>query len=190
MTRSEPAEAVPWSSWRPEGRENQYPDEIAEHVASAYRLAERPAARRRARRPGGGAQPADSRRRDPARPPPTRTLEDEIEVVEIGSGVGCYTLCGIGDRCSIAEGESTPERVQLLRREALELALYTFTYVDGVDSVIALLPVELGDPATEEDDSSTAVFLQKKDFAAVLDRPLREPLGTTAPVAGGLLQRG
>ena len=30
------------------------------------------------------------------------------------------------------------ERFQLLRREALELALYTFKYVDGVDSVIAL----------------------------------------------------
>lgn len=185
MTRSEPAEPTPWSSWRPEGRENQYPDEIAEHVASAYRLAS-------GRQLVGVLAGPTEVRNLPIRAAVIQhassnpTLEDDVEVVEIGSGV-MYTLCGIGDRCSIAEGESTPERIQLLRREALELALYTFTYVDGVDSVIALLPVELGDPATEEDDSASAVFLQKKDFAGARNRPLLETLGATPPVAGSLL---
>jgi len=184
-TRSEPAATALWSAWRPEGRENQYPDEIADHVAAAYRL---PSGRQLV---GSLAGPAE------VRDLPIRaaliqhassnpTLEDDVEVVEIGSSV-MYTFCGVGDRCSIAEGESTPERFQLLRREALELALYTFTYVDGVDSVIALLPVELADPATEEDDSSSAVFLQREDLAGALDQPLLETLAATPPVAGSLL---
>jgi hypothetical protein len=185
MTRSEPAEPAPWSSWRPEGRENQYPDEIAERVGAAYRLAS-------GRQLVGVLAGPTEVRNLPIRAAVIQhtssnpTLEDDVEVVEIGSGV-MYTFCGVGDRCSIAEGESTPERDQLLRREALELALYTFTYVDGVDSVIALLPVDVGDPATEEDDRASAVFLQRKDFAGALNRPLLESLRATPPVVGTVL---
>ncbi len=184
-TQSEPAEPVAWSSWRPDGRENQYPDAIAEHVAPAYRLA---SGRQLVGVLAGPAEVRDLPIRaaliQHASSNPTR--DDDVEVVEIGSSV-MYTFCGVGDNCSIAEGESSPERFQLLRREALELALYTFTYVDGIDSVIALLPVDLGDPATEEDDSASAVFLQKEDFSAALDRPLGETLSGEPPVAGSLL---
>ena len=185
ITRADPAEPTPWSSWRPEGRENQYPDEIAEHVAAAYRL---PSGRQLVGVLAGAAEVRDLPIRAALiqHASSNPTIDDDVEVVEINSSV-MYTFCGVGDNCSIAEGESTPERFQLLRREALELALYTFTYVDGVDSVIALLPVDLGDPATEEDDTSSAVFLQKKDVAAALDRPLRETLGGPPPVAGSLL---
>jgi hypothetical protein len=185
LTQSEPAEPVPWSSWRPDGRENQYPDAIAEHVAPAYRL---PSGRQLV---GVLAGPAEVRNL-PIRAALIQhassnpTLDDDVEVVEIGSSV-MYTFCGVGDNCSIAEGEATPERLQLLRREALEVALYTFKYVDGVDSVIALLPVELGDPATEEDDSASAVFLQRGDLSDALDKPLRETLGAAPPVAGSPL---
>ena len=184
-TQSERAEPVPWSSWRPDGRENQYPDAIAEHVAPAYRL---PSGRQLV---GVLAGPAEVRNL-PIRAALIQhassnpTLDDDVEVVEIGSSV-MYTFCGVGDNCSIAEGEATPERLQLLRREALEVALYTFKYVDGVDSVIALLPVELGDPATEEDDSASAVFLQRGDLSDALDKPLRETLGAAPPVAGSPL---
>ena len=184
-TQSEPAEPVPWSSWRPDGRENQYPDAIAEHVAPAYRL---PSGRQLV---GVLAGPAEVRNL-PIRAALIQhassnpTLDDDVEVVEIGSSV-MYTFCGVGDNCSIAEGEATPERLQLLRREALEVALYTFKYVDGVDSVIALLPVELGDPATEEDDSASAVFLQRGNLSDALDKTLRETLGAAPPVAGSPL---
>ena len=56
-------------------------------------------------------------------------------------------------------------------------------YVDGVEAVIALLPVETGDPAVETDDTASAVFFQKKDFGPQLDVPLRETLGSP-PAAG------
>jgi hypothetical protein len=184
-TQSEPADPVAWSAWRPDGRENQYPDAIAEHVGAAYRLA---SGRQLVGVLAGPAEVRDLPIRAALiqHASSNPTLEDDVEVVEIGSSV-MYTFCGIGPNCSIDEGEQTPERTQLLRREALELALYTFTYVDGVDSVISLLPVELGDPTTEADDTASAVFLQRKDVAGVLAAPLLETLSARPPVAGSLL---
>jgi len=187
-TQSEPADPVRWSAWRPDGRENQYPDAIAEHVAPGYRL---PSGRQLVGVLAGPAEVRDLPIRAALiqHTSSNPTLDDDVEVVEIGSSV-MYTFCGVGDNCSIAEGEVTPERLQLLRREALEVALYTFKYVDGVDSVIALLPVELGDPATEEDDSASAVFLQRGDLSEALDKPLLESLDAAPPVAGSLLAPG
>jgi hypothetical protein len=178
-----PAAAAPeaWAAWQPDGRENQYPVEIADHVAAGYHL---PSGRQLAGVLAGPAEVRDLPIRavliQHASSTPTR--EDDVEVVEIGSSV-MYTFCGLGAQCSIAEGEPSASRDQLLRREALELALHTFAYVDGVDSVIALLPVEANDPADETDDSASAVFFQRDDFRAQLDAPLRETLGPP-PLAG------
>ena len=187
-TSDDGAAPVAWSAWAPDGRENQYPDAIAEHVAARYRL---PSGRQLVGVLAGPAEVRDLPIRAALiqHESSTPTRDDDVEVVEIGSSV-MYTLCGIGDNCSIAEGQSTPERLQLLRREALELALYTFRYVDGVDSVIALLPVELGDPTTEEDDSASALFLQKEDFEAQLDVPLRRTLPAEPPIDGSRLAAG
>ena len=68
-----------------------------------------------------------------------------------------YTLCGLADGCSIAEGEPSPARGELLRRQALELALYSFTYLDGIGSTLVLFP-----PAGGR-QFATAVFLQHSD---------------------------
>jgi hypothetical protein len=52
-----------------------------------------------------------------------------------------YNLCGVGSRdCSIGVGTPSADRLLLLRREALELALYTFKYLGGIQSVVAVLP--------------------------------------------------
>src|SRR4029078_2561570 len=39
-----------------------------------------------------------------------------------------YVVCGVGTSCAISGGKPSVERYDLLRREALELALYTFKY--------------------------------------------------------------
>src|SRR5207249_3936729 len=44
-----------------------------------------------------------------------------------------YTLCGLGAHCSIATGQATQTRGRLVRREALEAALYTFKFAPNVD---------------------------------------------------------
>ncbi len=52
-----------------------------------------------------------------------------------------YNLCGVGGHdCSIGVGQPSAARLLLLKREALELALYTFKYISGVHYVVALLP--------------------------------------------------
>jgi len=183
--RPAPAENEAWSSWKPEGRENAYPTAIADHVAPRYRL---PSGKQLVGVLAGPAEVQDL----PIRAvliqheSSTPTLRDDVEVIETGSSV-LYNLCGTGTRCSILEGDPTPARAQLLRREALELALYTFKYSDGVDSVIALLPVNLGDPKDEQDDTTTALFLQAKDFRDELQVPLRRTLAAPPPIAGAEL---
>ena len=54
-----------------------------------------------------------------------------------------FNLCGIGsDNCTIGVGKSSSPslRLLLLKREALELALYTFKYISNTDNVVAILP--------------------------------------------------
>jgi hypothetical protein len=52
-----------------------------------------------------------------------------------------YNLCGEdSSNCAIGVGKPSPSRLLLLRREALELALYTFRYIAGAQTVVAILP--------------------------------------------------
>ncbi len=82
----------------------------------------------------------------------------------------------------IPEGEESAERTQLLRRQALELALYSFKYLDGIDNVLVLLPTPAGvDP---EQTPATGVFLERGEVQSALDRPLRETL--TAELTPGV----
>jgi hypothetical protein len=189
-TRPAPAEPAAWSTWEPEGRENAYPVEIAQHVGSRYRL---PSGKQLVGVLAGRAEVQDLPLRavviqhDASNP----TKRDDLEVIEVGDSV-MYSLCGAGDRCSIAEGAPSPERARLLRREALELALYTFKYVEDVDSVLAMMPFNLGNPQTAEDDTSTVVFLQKKDLGRQLSTPLEQtlpgrPHTTLDPIEGQIV---
>jgi hypothetical protein len=187
-TRPAPEQEAAWSQWRPEGRVNAYPAEIADHVAARYRL---PSGKQLVGVIAGKAEIQNLPLRavliqhEATNP----TKADDIEVVEVGNGV-IYNLCGAGAKCSIAEGDPSAQRAQLLRREALELALYTFKYIEDIDSVIALMPFNLGEPADESDDTSTVVFLQKKDVQPQLEVPLSQTLspGTRTTIAAAEAQ--
>jgi hypothetical protein len=102
-----------------------------------------------------------------------------------------YNICGIGSsNCTIGVGTPSANRLLLLRREALELALYSFKYLHGVQNVVALLPP--GHPVTTSrltpnppPASSNAKATTPTVNAAVLFvkdelKPwLSEPLGAT-----------
>jgi hypothetical protein len=163
---------VAWSTWKPGGGSMvEQASQIAAHVAPQYRIS-----------PGGAQLVAVK-----ATPPEVQNIPVE-EVALKGGGSGedyqfvsaksavVYQLCGLGSRCSISGGTPSTERARLLRREALELALYTFKYVDDVESVIALIPPPANDP-----DTNWALFFQEKDFSD----QLRHPLGQTLPVPAG-----
>ncbi len=178
-TRPGEAPAPEWSSWRPDGSNDAKAKQIADHVSKRYRLpsgnqlAIAIAGPPSATASDGTSVPVEAI----AVRPDTSTgqaEEDDIDIVRSGDSL-MFVLCGLGDRCSITEGEASEERHQLLRREALELALYTFKYVDSTDSVVVFLPPR------PDADVSTSVFLTRKDVADELHRPLSKTLVSTVP---------
>ena len=89
----------------------------------------------------------------------------DISVIPAERSVS-YVLCGLGENCAIPNGKPTRGRERLLRREALELALYTFQYMQ-VDSVVAFLP-----PRPDADPLWSFLF-QRGEFKEQLTQPLR-----------------
>ena len=71
-----------------------------------------------------------------------------------------YSFCGLGTHCSIATGQPSQTRGQLVRREALETALYTFKYIPAINSVIVFMP-----PQQDIPNQTTVLFFQRKNLA-------------------------
>jgi hypothetical protein len=91
-----------------------------------------------------------------------------------GPGV-LYRLCGLGPKCALDRGKPARERHLLLRREALELALYSFHDLDNVQDVVVFMPPAKGKAPTQ------ALHFRRGDVAGQLARPLRATLPTPAP---------
>jgi hypothetical protein len=103
-----------------------------------------------------------------------------------GDGV-IYVLDGLGPQGMLARGKRSEERGRLLRREALELALYSFRYLDDATMVAVLMPPTLedgesaagstGQPALRQQ----AVFFRPGDLLPLLQVPLGQTLVPTTP---------
>ncbi|HUO72093.1 MAG TPA: hypothetical protein VMU39_15095 [Solirubrobacteraceae bacterium] len=131
-----------WSAWKPPDTSTQGAREIADHIAPTYRISavnqldvvtvvnlSSPSANTSTSGSPGGLQVA-------VRQDPTTS-----QVSLLGGDTIAYNLCGIGTtNCAIGTGTPSAERLLLLKREALELALYTLKYVHGVQNVVAILP--------------------------------------------------
>jgi hypothetical protein len=173
--RGSPAPAPAWSEWKPTGSIDQRVAQIADHVTNPYRL---PSGKQLVAVTYQGAPvgTVDGTTLLPVRaiairPDTTggRADESDIDTVE-GARTVQYTLCGLGAGCSIPEGKPSNARGQLLRREALELALYSFTYLDGIRYVLVLLPPR------PDGKAATGVFVRRSDMAGELRQPLGETL--------------
>lgn len=104
-----------------------------------------------------------------------------------------YNLCGQGSGdCSIGVGTPSAARLLLLRREALELALYTFKYLGAINTVVAILPPghtvqgctgicpkPQAKPQTKPVE--LALAFDRKELDPWLKRPLRETLPEDLP---------
>ena len=88
-------------------------------------------------------------------------------------------FCGIGSACSIGKGTANAQRERLVRREALEVALYTFRYVPQVNAVIAYMPPPSGS------QPSTLLYLERSNLKAELKSPLAKTLPTDPPPRAG-----
>jgi hypothetical protein len=180
-------DAVPnpaWSSWEPTGSSNAQVLQIADHVAKQYKFQGDQLVVALGGRPtitDAGNTNAEVPIRAIAVRPDTSTgqaEEDDIELVDASQSIE-YVLCGLGDGCSISRGAPTEERGTFLRRQSLELALYTFKYVDGVDSVTVILP-----PLPGGQTPPTAVFLKRGDVKSELSKPLSQTLAPITPTIG------
>jgi hypothetical protein len=175
MTRPNHSKAgPPWSAWKPANDDLRGAREIAQRLAARYKL--------------------DSGRQLVAiqeHPPQVQGLD--LEAVGIrktrrngqvdpyialygGRRTLIYAFCGLGRNCAIQE-MSNEGIDHLLRREALELSLYSFKYLKGVEQVISLIDnVKIG--------GTSAVFLRKDQLEPELAHPLRAtlPLQHAPPV--------
>ncbi|MEA2227349.1 MAG: hypothetical protein QOF04_979 [Solirubrobacteraceae bacterium] len=157
-----------WSTWIPKVKGTAGAQQIAEHVGPAYKL------------PDGhqmvdvsvtgleieGVPLAVAVREAPTQGGDIRVFDD--------SGL-IYRLCGLGPDCAIATGKPSEERHLLLRREALELALYSFRYLKDVHQVVVFMPPALGQKPSQ------ALFFREGDVSQELDRPLTASLSPRVP---------
>ena len=195
-----PAPEAPWSGWKPAQNGVDPAQQIAAYVAPQYRL-------------DNGQQIVQVT----GGPPVLKGQPLTIGIVRSGQTPAAlegnnvlYQLCGDGTDCSIKTGKPSTQRGLLVSREALELALYTFRYVSGVDQVLVTLPPPppgstrtstpgLTSTATGSDTSSTssnvasttssssahvvnhALLFSEQDLAPELDVPLTSTLSAVAP---------
>ena len=165
-----------WSTWKPAQSGVQGRDEIAKQVGRQYAL------------PSGRQLVGIL-----SEPPVVQSGQQSVPVAAIGLRTGlpgetqndltvlrannawAFVLCGFGDRCMISEGTPSVQRYDLLRREALELSLYTFKYNHDIQSVLTYMPP--GKAANASGSPTTSmIFLRRADVKSALDSPLQETL--------------
>jgi hypothetical protein len=168
-----------WSAWKPSGGGLGAAKQIADHVGGTYHLP-------------SGQQLVDVIAKAPSVSPANQQIPihyvavrgakgaiDKIFQVDSSNSL-MYSLCGLGASCSIATGKPSVARGTLVRREILELALYTFKYVGGVKNVIAFMPPTPGAQPT------LAVYLQRTDFSQELKHPLDQTLNAKVPLPSAI----
>ncbi len=173
-----------WSAWKPGGGGVGAAKQIADHIAKTYRLP-------------NGNQLVDVIAKPPSVSPASSvTIPLHYIAVQGAKSAGnpppvpissdnsmMYSLCGLGTSCAIASGKASVARGTLVRREILELALYTFKYVGGVNHVIAFMPPP---PGTQP---QYVVYLQRSDVASQLHVPLKLTLNAKVPLPSSIPAR-
>ena len=162
-----------WSSYKPKGGDVfSKAQNMADHVAPAYKYNGEPIAVVQ-------AQPllyqdavvdgiAFTRQ-------PFRKIGTPFKQFEPSGSTIAYVFCGSAPRCGLpTAGAQDP--VPLLRRETLELALYTFKYSPSVDSIVGLLPPASG-------SANYAIYLRRRNF----EKELRSRSTRRFPAQGAQL---
>jgi hypothetical protein len=167
-------DSPPWSSWKPNKGGVEGAQQIADHVAPLYKLNE---GKQLVAVRAGEAQVAGY----PLNIVISLNGGQDYKLVR-GKAL-IYVLCGLGDRCSIRSGAPSVNRSLLLRRESLELALYTFHYMPNIDSVVALLPPRPGE------DPSIAMLYQRTGLSSELHTPLTRTLTAKPPKPSGMKKK-
>jgi hypothetical protein len=167
-----------WSDWHPNAGGVTGAKQIAAHVAKEYHLA-------------SGAQLVEVFAKPPSVSPADQQIPLHYIVVQRANSNDApipinsddtvqYSLCGLGNNCAIAKGTPSVQRGTLVRREILELALYTFKYMGGVKNIVAFMP------PTPGSTPKYVVFLQRNDLNDYLGRPLTATLSKRTPLPNSI----
>jgi hypothetical protein len=187
---------LPWSLWKPTDGGQQGAREIADFIAPTYRidaadqldiitvvnLESQAAQQASAQAAANGTSATAQNGLEVA----VRPSAGSSQVRLLGGNTIAYNLCGAGGKdCSIGVGKPSTNRLLLLRREALELALYTFKYIGGTDNVLAVLPpghthssgtlsktLPTSDSSSSTKPLDVAVLFQRQELTPLLDHPL------------------
>jgi hypothetical protein len=190
---SEDGLARNWSTWHPDTVDTYTgATEIADHVEAGYRNEKK----KQLASVMGGPIAAGT-------VPLTIAIPsgDKVEVLT-GTGIQ-YTLGGSGKGGRLRDSKPSKERHRLLRREALELALYSFRYLPKVTMVVTLMPpapkVEQVRPQPKGKKAKKAaaaakpprlqpqaIFYRPGDLKSQLQVPLTETLTTKPPTIAGV----
>jgi hypothetical protein len=187
-----------WSAWAPNESGKLGATEIAEHVAPYYRLTSaaqldvvtlinlaNPNTAQTSTTPSSGLTVAVN----------TGSSGSSSSLSLLGGSTIAYNLCGTGGHDCQLPGTPSAGRMLLLRREALELALYTFKYISGTDNVICVLPPGRTQvtstlspklPSAKASSSNStpvtvAVVFLRQELQPWLQQPLSSTLGTIPP---------
>ena len=158
LTRPEPKAAPPrpqFGQFRPTIGGLEGATQIAEFVAPRYRL---PSGKQIVAVAAGPLSVQETAIPAIAIQDNAQGGDGDIEIVPAENAI-VYSLCGLGKDCSIPEGTPSRARSRLVRREAIELALYTFAYLDRADSALAFLPPPKGKTAPY------LVYFRRQDLA-------------------------
>jgi len=185
--RSSPGLAANWSPWHPRATDAiGGAEEIADKLGGTYKDAKD----KSLTRVKGGLIALNTVPIQVAVP----AAGDRFQVVP-GLGVQ-YTLGGFGQDGRLEGTTPSMARRRLLRREALELSLYSFRYLPGVDMVVALLPpapkadqvhedpqarTAAGKKAKPEPFQPQALFWRRADLRKQLETPLSTTMALKAP---------
>jgi hypothetical protein len=164
-----------WSTWKPASTGTLGVREIARHVSSRYHLENGALFTSVV---AGPMQIESSQGPIPVSAILVRSgragvAQERIDIAFPAAGV-FYQLVGSGTNRSIP-GQATLARGQLVRREALELALRTFHSMPQADYVLAFLPPAAG-VSQQSPLFNRAVFLPRTALAAELRLPLKDAL--------------
>jgi hypothetical protein len=168
-----PPLAKNWSSWKPDtSRMVDGAADIAAHVGQEYKLDS-----------GDQLATVSSGKIQLSGMPLGVAVKPKGQELQLLEGDGLlYVLSGLGPGGTIAGGKASKPRGRLLLREAVELALYSFRYLDDVTMVAVMLPPpSTSSTGTTQADQTRAVFYRPGDLLERLEVPLSATLPAKTP---------
>ncbi len=180
---SDSASAVAWSTWAPDVSGSSGAREIADHVAPYYRL-------------NGSQQlnvitPISVSQSTAAGTTTGSGMTVAVDTAPSGKSQSlsllngktiAYNICGLGPADCELPGTPSTARMLLMRRQALELALYTLKYISDSENVLIVLPpsrtTKAASGAAKGTHVTVAVLFDRKELQPWLNEPLSRTLAS------------